>query len=576
MNFRHPLLHLSAVIGLLAFSGCAVTADKPDGKTREPAKAAAEPVQRFESDDATAQYHVLAGEMAANRDQPELAAQEFLKALEYVDDPDLASRATSLAVATHDDALALKAARRWLQIEPSSMDAREVITRSALTRGDTAEALAQTREMISGHAGGEDEGFHHVAVLLSQLDDKQADAAIALIQQLVAQWPQLPAAHHALGLVALRFGKLEQADSAARKALALAPNDKEQSLLLVGVLIKQDRLDESGALLEKLVKGDPKATELRMGYAKLLLESGKRDAARAQLKKVLDGKPAYDDARFALGVLALNDRDYDTAEKYLTPLLGGDRAQDAAMQLGRLEELRKHYDKAIAYYSRVTTGLQSLDAVTRRASVMGRAGQVDEAQSLMRQLRDNFPQLATRFYLAEGEMLLSIDGHERALKMYALALQEFPSDADLLYGRSLVHERLGQIEPAEKDLRAILADNAEDSRAMNALGYMLTVHTQRYDEARKLIARAHELDPDDAAIIDSLGWINYKLGDRDTARQFLQKAFDKFPDPEVAAHLGEVLWTSGDKEHARKVWDAALKEDPEHRVLRETVQRLTQ
>lgn len=573
MKSRLPLQVLAPLV-LLAFAGCAQTAERR-GSLDELARDAGLPPAPLESDEANAQFHILAGEMAANRDQPELAAREFLKALEYVDDADLANRATVLAIGARDDAMAEKAARRWLALEPASMDAREVILRISLTRGDRDAAMEQARAMVTGHAGGVDEGLRHVSLLLGQLEEKHAQAAVGFMQDLAGQWPDEPAAQHALGLVALRYGQLELADQAARKALTLEPTNKEHSLLLVGVLVKRELLDEASTLVDQLVKGDPKAAELRMGYAKLLLEAGKREAARAQLQRVADLKPEMDDARFALGVLALNDRDYEVAEKHLLPLLQGERGQDAAMQLGRLEEARKRWDKAISYYSRVTSGIQSLDAVTRRASVMGRAGQLDEAQGLMRQLRENFPQLATRFYLAEGEMLLGAEANERALAMYAKALEEFPDDADLLYGRSLVYERLAQVKPAEDDLRAILKLNAEDSRAMNALGYMLVVHTSRLDEARQLITRALELTPDDAAVIDSLGWVEFREGNHRAARTLLEKAFGKVPDPEIAAHLGEVLWVLGEKDRARAIWEAALTRDPGHRVLKETMERLT-
>jgi tetratricopeptide (TPR) repeat protein len=524
---------------------------------------------------ANGQLHVLAGEIAAGRGESLVAAREFLQALDSVPDPDLAERATALAVAAHDDELAETVAKRWLALEPNSMDAREVIARGAIRSGDLDEEVRQGEEMIRGHAGGEDEGFRHVSLLLSQLPETRADAAVTVIQRLTDEWPQLAAGQHALGMVALRFDRLDIADRAAHKAIELQPKSREHPLLLVGVLIRQHKLEDSDALVEKLLHDEAHPVELRMGYAKLLLEANEREAARTQLQKVLHTKPDYTDAHFALGVLAFNDRDYEGAEKYLLPLLNSERARDAAFQLGRIEEARKHYQKALEYYARVNGGMQSLDAGVRRAVVLGRLGRIDDGREILQALRDEYPQLAVRFYLSEGEMLIELNHTDTALAVYGKALQQYAEDPDLLYGRSLALEKLNRVNEAETDLRGILKDNPDDARALNALGYMLTVHTDRLPEARQLVARALEIEPDDAAIMDSMGWVQFKLGNKEDARGLLQKAYDRFPDPEVAAHLGEVLWALGDRAGAHAVWDKGLAADPDHSVLKETVERLT-
>jgi len=196
-------------------------------------------------------------------------------------------------------------------------------------------------------------------------------------------------------------------------------------------------------------------------------------------------------------------------------------------------------------------------------------------------MREQLPMFSDRFYAAEGEMLIDANQPEKALAMYQEALDESPDDTELLYGRSLVHEKMNHVSLAEADLRQILEAGKEDhdpekeARALNALGYMLTVHTERLNAARKLIAKAMELTPDDPAVIDSMGWVEYKMGNVKDARGLLEKAFDKLKDPEIAAHLGEVLWSQGEKDRARAVWNQGLGKDPTHRVLRDTVNRLT-
>lgn len=522
-----------------------------------------------------AQVHLMAGEMAAGRNQPGLAASEFLQALDTIQDPELASRATTLALNAQDVDLSLATSKRWLELEPNSQDAREVIARVSLLKGDTAESYRQCEAIITGVAGGVDDGFLQIARLLSLAGPTQADDALSVMSQLVAKWPKVAAAHHAQSLLALRFGKNDLAYTSAQEAIRLDPPNVDHRMLMVGVLVKQGKVDEATAEFNKLTKDNPKGSEMRMGYAKLLLESDQRDAARSQIREVLKEKPDHADAHYALGVMAFNDRDYDEAEQEFKRLLSGKRGVDAAYQLGRVEEARKNYAQALNWYEQVNKGDVAVDAVVRRAYVLAQVKQVDAAQTLMSQLRDELPQYEQRFYMAEGDLLLNVGETDRALKVYDESLTALPDDPDLLYGRSLAHERSGQIDLAEKDLRAMLAKDPNDARAMNALGYMLTVHSKRYEEASKLISRALELTPDDAAVMDSLGWVQFKLGKKSEARATLQKAFDKFPDAEVAAHLGEVMWALGEKDQAKALWEKAMQQSPDADALRETVDRLT-
>lgn len=556
------LLGLAAL--LLAATGAAA-ADRP---------ATSAPNAPFDTQDANAQFHVMAGEMAANRQQPGVAAEEFLKALAITPDAEMAQRTTQLALLSRDNKLAMKAARRWLEIEPTALEAREVIGRLALDAGDRAEVMNQAKAIVEGHAGGQDDGYRHVALLLSQAANDKGPLALDILGTLAGQAPKSAGAQHAVALAAVRFNDLALAESFARKAVELSKGNDEENLLLVGVLVRRQQLAEADALIEKIA-GGAKGGAIRFGYARLLLEADYRDGARSQLQKAVAADPKLDDARFALGVLAVSDRQYAEAEKYLTPLLEGQRAQEAALQLGRMEEGRKNWDKALAYYARITTGMPALDALMRRAAVLAETGKLKEARAILGHARDQLPPLAPRLYRAEAEILADADAYKDALALLDEAVDEYPGDSDLIYSRSLMHERLGQLPLAEKDLRELLKENPDDARALNGLGYMLLVNTKRIDEAAEMIRRAHELEPDDAAIIDSLGWAEYKRGRTKEALGWLQQAYDKFPDPEVAAHLGEVLWALGEKDRARGIWDKALADDPEHRVLKETVQRLS-
>lgn len=527
--------------------------------------------------DPEARFHIMAGEMAAARNEPGLAAAEFLAALRKVDDPALAARATGLAFTAGSANLVQQAAQRWLELDANNMDPREVLLAMDLQRNEAEGAYTQAKAIVEGHGGGRDEGFRHVGVLMVQQPGKN-ETALAVLDRLTAEYPKESGAYYATALLALRQDQVSTAETAIRKAVELNPDSRENVLLLVGVLVRAGKLDESDSRIEALTKKHPKeSADMRMAYAKLLVESQQRDRARQQVERILKADSKNKDARYALAVFQLNDNELDAARKQFELLSKDiDRGPDARFQLGRIAELQKRYDDALGLYDSVSSGPQALDAAVRRAAVLARLGRIGEARETLRRVRDQFPPLRERLMLAEGEMLLTAGRREEALAAYNEGLRELPGNDDLLYGRSLVFDQLDRPSDAEADLRSILKAKPDDARALNALGYMLSNGKKdRLPEARDLIEKAMKLEPEDPAIIDSLGWINFKLGKAETAKDLLVKAHGITPDPEIAAHLGEVLWTLGQRDQAKAVWSDALKGSPDHEVLKETIQRLS-
>ncbi len=523
-----------------------------------------------------AQYHILVGELALRREQPEVAARSFLAALRNVPDLELATRATQLALAANDDLLALEAAGQWLRLEPNAMEPREVILRVSLARGEGETALTQARQIAEGHAGGLDEGFRYLGLLLARVPPTDADSALALLDLLLREYSQQPGAHYAMAMLAMQFQRLPLAETAALKARELAPEAREYALLLAGVRVRQDRFDEAVTLMEAQLDDMPAdaQADLRLAFARILLDANSLQRGQAQLQAVLKTRPDDSEAALLLGMLSLNLGDKAAARKHLEPLLDGERKQEAALQLGRLAESEGDWQAALAYYSSITRGPAGLDAAIRRAVVMSRLGQTDDARRLLQTLREDVPPLSVRLFLAEADMLFADGDLASARAVYDEALDAHAGHPDLLYGRALVLEQLQAFDAAEADLREVIERDPDDARALNALGYMLIVNRGALSQARPLIERAIAQSPDDPAIIDSMGWLLFREGDTAGALPYLQRAHDMFPDPEVAAHLGEVLWMLGERERATAVWQAALAEHPDHAVLRETVHRL--
>lgn len=532
------------------------------------------PAGRFSSNTAAAQYHVMVGELAAARAHPQQAAEQFLAAHELTGDVELAQRAAAHALASHNDALILKTARRWLTAEPSSLDARELIARAALRTGDRAEVLAQCDGMVRDHAGGEADGYRHCALLLAQ-EPAHSATALNVFEQLLTKRPPSTGGVYAHGLLALRAGQFDVAERAARAALELQPDSSDARFLLAGVQVKQGRIADADATAEPLFRDNPAANDLRMGYARLLLEARQAESAARQFREVLKQNPDQTDAAVGLGLFALEAGRLDEAAGYFKPLAAaGPRRSDAAYYLGRIAQNQQRPADALNWYAQVDAGPQAFDALLRRADLLAADQRTDQALQLLQERREDYPPLTARLAPVQAELLLDAGRDADAKTLLDEALDDWPQQPDLLYARSLVHEKMQQPQQAEADLRQLLAVKPDDARSLNALGYLLTVHTQRYAEARGLIARALELEPDDPAIMDSMGWVLFRLGQPRDARVWLEKALARFHDAEIAAHLGEVLWHLGEKDQARQLWQAALRDAPDHAVLRETVQRL--
>jgi len=252
-----------------------------------------------------------------------------------------------------------------------------------------------------------------------------------------------------------------------------------------------------------------------------------------------------------------------------------EREGEAQYYLGRIYENRKQYDIAIDWYQQVHVGDYQFDARLRIADMLGLSGQIDEAIEHLDAMLDGSQSNGSlvRIYVAKGELLRLARRYEESMAVFNTALEIVPGNSDLLYARALVAERLGQIDQLEEDLKFILKTEPDNAHALNALGFTLADQTDRYEEAHVYLKRAIEIMPDDPAIIDSLGWVHYRLGDYDEAIRLLRMALSRFDDAEIAAHLGEVLWVVGKQEEARGIWQKALKKTPDAPVLLKVMQR---
>lgn len=523
------------------------------------------------------QYHVLAAELAGQRGEAQIAAEEYVKALRLAPTLELAERATQVAVYADDSELAQEAAKAWVEFEPERFEPRVVLMRMAVRLGQVSDATEQALYLADNHPKGPEQAFRDIAHSLSN-EAEHARAALAVMAGLQAEYAGMEEVEYSLGLLALRVEALEVALKASERALEINPEWPDALLLKATALTRLGKIPEAEQLVNNADIDEEEQIELQLAFARLLLEAELAEPAVKQYRRILELNDLHPEALYAMGILEINLGNDDAAYQHFMTLYEdvGLRRDISAYYLGGIEESRGNYVEALDWYEKVSEGDRYLDAAQRKAFVLYKLEQLDEARAWLTQLRESQPELAVQFYLAEGELLYEAREFDDAMALYNKALGEYQNDIDLLYGRSLVAERLGRLTLSERDLRSILEAEPDDARTLNALGYILANHTTRYQEAHGYIARALEQTPDDAAVIDSMGWVKFRLGDLEAALRFLKQAFDKMPDPEVAAHLGEVLWEMGRREDAQKVLEEAMHEDPDHPALRDTIKRLIQ
>lgn len=565
---------LSSMIFPIALVGCAAGPMANKAVAQEQPKVIA---SELNDDRAQLMYEIMIAELAGRRGYMDVATESYLQASRRSDDPRVAERATKLAVWGRKWDLAQQAANRWLELDSESTEARELLAQ-VLMQGDQTEgaALDQFANLVES-ADDRGDVLNDIFILLSREDDRPA--ALATLKGLQSRFPNEIQSHMSVARFMLLQNDRDAAMVAVEQALAVDPENGEALLTKAQMLSDSGKPAEGLGDIKNALDKDPDNLNLRIGYARLLADVGQYTEANEQLEYLFEHSADNSDVLLSIGLLALDSKRTDAAQRYLEALLDtGDHRDQANYYLARIDDQKQAFNDAIEHYESVGEGELYLSSQLRAAELYAASGQLDIGVERVRSLSALLPDPAMQSMLitTESRMLQDAGRDTDAVGVLSAGLEKYPQSGELLYARAIAADRAGDTETLMSDLEKLIVAEPENANALNALGYFLADDNQRLDEAEAHLVKAMSLKPNDPAIMDSLGWLRFRQGDTDAAASLLERAYELLPDAEIAAHLGEVLWVSGDKIAAKSVWDKALLDQPEHDKLVNTVERLTQ
>lgn len=530
-------------------------------------------------------YILLLGELNSAGGEPGIAYQLYLEGARKANDASLYQRSIEIALQSRSGDAALQAARAWSRAMPDSREANRYVLQIllALNRvADTAEPLKIELNLAKVMDRGA--AISAIPATYAQISDKKL--AASLVEQALTDYLNDPAVSVAawttVGRMRLAAGDTSGALEAARRAQALEPSAPGPVQLALEMMGPKVPLAEP--LVQHYLAGKP-LPELRMAYVRVLLDAMRYAEATQQLQLLTTQNPELADAWLVLGSLQAQEKQTAAADaslqRFVTlalalpPSDGRSRGLARAyMALAQVAETRKDYPAAEAWLQKIENPQDLLAAQSRRASLLAKQGKLAEGRALLQSLPARTPEEIRLKRAAEVQLLRDNKQYQAAYDLMAAALAQNPQDADLLYDQAMLAEKLDKLDEMERLLRQLIAAKPDYHHAYNALGYSLAERNMRLPEARELIRKALEFVPNDPFIADSLGWVEFRMGNRDEALRVLDDAFKAKPDAEIAAHLGEVLWVLGQRERATSVWKEGLQINSENETLQETLKRL--
>lgn len=519
-------------------------------------------------------YKYLVGEIAGQRGELGLASAVMLDLAKSSRDPRLAERATRAALYANQPQLAIKAANLWIELDPNAKEGYQALTQLLIASGKLPELRQPLQKLIAGE-GDHAAAFMYLVSMFTRIQDKPG--VLKLVQDLAKPYADLPEAHFAVAHAAWSAGQDKLALSELQTADQLNPG-WELAALLKGQVLQRKGNSATLEFYRTFLDSNPHSKEVRLAYAKLLVNEKQFEPARQQFEHLIEDAPDNADIHVVVGLLNVQMEDYASAESHFKKALelNFKEPDQIYIYLGQLAERQKNLAAAEDWYNKIgEDSAQYLDAQLRSAALIAQQGNLDEARKRI----DNIPNLTNEQRViaiqTEASLLAQAKRPQEAFDLLKQAVESLPNSPDLIYDYSMAAERIHRYDIMEHELRKLILLKPEMWHAYNALGYSLADRNERLDEAQQLIEKALSMSPDDYYVLDSMGWIKYRRGQLSQAADYLKRAYAVQADPEIAAHLGEVLWQQGKHEEALKTWENALHEHPDNEILLNTSKKFT-
>ena len=535
--------------------------------TPEPTK-----VRDFDLDKDTL-HDLIVAEVAAQRNQFNITLVNYILQARITRDPEVIKRAINAAQLLKDIQAIQEMALLWVDVDAKSIPAHQLLAFHYTLQKNYSDALLETEIVLN--LGGEAR-VDSLAVGSKQLPEADQLKILTLYKELYERHPKNIEIGYSLALVQKNLRQHKEALSTLNPIVEHHSEFEAAIILKINILYDQGNLKEALILADDAYDNFPQNHNLGRLYASMLIEDKQLESAEVVFKNLAELYPQAPSLKLSYALVMIENKKIEPARTALLEILdSGAHQNEANFYLGRIADLNKDYPNAIKYYQQVTQSIHFEAALERSSFLLAKEeGKVDEAIKHLETLRTTQPEIALSLWLLQFKLLSTIEEEERALETLDAAIKEYPNDEQLLYSRAMIREIHNDLAGMESDLLTIIQNNPQHAVALNALGYTLANRTDRLEEAFLLTKKALALKPENPMILDSMGWVLFKLNKKEEALVFLLKAYQTFPDGEVAAHLGEVLWVLGKKDEAQAIWQQSLQKNPNNKALIDTVKRL--
>jgi len=517
-------------------------------------------------------YDLLVAEFANKRGRQDLALGHYQKQAHITKDAQVTARATQIAQQIGAQQAILDTSMLWIEIDPKSIHARVTAALQLLRYKQFDKALDQVEALLTLSPTL---NYEQLLRDTARADNDQRTHIIKRLGEFTTEHPQNAQLWMVKAILENINNLMTDASQSINNALTINPSYTNALLFNSALLLKLGKHHEALAYLEQQSSNFPLDKKLGIAYSKALANRKDHPKLTSQLTTLAKNFPNDATVLLAAAQLAQSNRLTPLAKSFLDKMIEQNlRTVEAYSFLARIAVFEKDLDLAIEHLRNIPPGVGYSTAQIQIASIQQQQGNIEAAQETLHTARTFAPNDNINFYLAEAELLTKNNQHQDSINTLNVVLDQNPKAFNALYMRAMVYAELQQYDIMERDLRTVIKQQPDNSAALNALGYTLADRNDRLEEATTLIEKAYALSPNDPAIIDSLGWLKYRMGDNETALTLLKKAYILFQDQEIAAHLGELLWVTGNKDEAKTIWEDGLKTTPDSKVIQEAIERL--